>query len=541
MVQLSSFSIRQKITFIVLLTQIFALLAITIGVIGMFLSNHSLSRVHSESLQPLQHLRNCKNALEKEIFLTAKELSEGSSDFESAAKKVKASHQKFNLAWDSYNKGRLTPQEKELLGEAKKYIDISERSIVTLEEKIASKDLMGIVDLVQSDFPFSFTPTSERLDHLIELQVANASLLYDEAQKEFNYNLMLIAITFPLGMILVFVILHKITKNILEKVASLSDMAQKLKSGDLVHRIHLEGRDELALAATDMNTSIDELHAIIKGMKHSSQTSTSSAQELFRVCNVIKHRLETSANDISESHNHIISLRSVSIESSKASNDSNTHIGEASKHLANAAGSIFEMNKDIQNVADTQTLLSTELKELTSRANDVKGILDIIGDIADQTNLLALNAAIEAARAGEHGRGFAVVADEVRKLAERTQDSLSEINQTINAIVSAIADSSQKMDRSVQSIQTVSRDSENVQSIIHTSSSLMAIATTSIERSNKGLKELMEGISLISEKIDSINSIASSNTESISEITDVATGLDTNTSDLNCQLQKFRT
>ena len=102
-----------------------------------------------------------------------------------------------------------------------------------------------------------------------------------------------------------------------------------------------------------------------------------------------------------------------------------------------------------------------QLKSLSDTTIQIKEILGIISDIADQTNLLALNAAIEAARAGEHGRGFAVVADEVRKLAEKTQKSLGEINITINAIVQSVEDVSAKMEANAESVNTLVDISKN--------------------------------------------------------------------------------
>ncbi|MDD5717713.1 MAG: methyl-accepting chemotaxis protein [Sulfuricurvum sp.] len=538
---LSRLSIRQKITLIVVLTQLVAIIAIAIGITGMFLSNNSLETIHARSLQPLQNLRSCKNAIDQEILKTATDLSEGVGDFDDVSKKIQAAHTHLNEQWKNYTQGSITDKEAKMLPEAQEVLERADRSITLLEKTVAAKDIMGLHDLISSDFPFTLTPADAQLDQLIELQISNAQALYLEAQKEFRQTLVLIAITLPLGMICVYIVLHFIIRDLLKKIANITQSTHHLRSGDLLHRIEAQGEDELATAAKNMNDSMEELQKMVGGMKGSSNDSISSALELNRVCGVIRNRLETSAADISHTHTQIVTLQTIVQTSTATSQESDEQITTASSHLTHANEHIVRMNNEIQAVAQTQKILSDDLRHLSSRAQEVKGVLDIIGDIADQTNLLALNAAIEAARAGEHGRGFAVVADEVRKLAERTQESLSQINTTINTIVGAISNTSQNMDKSANAIHIVSQNSEEVQRMIQTSSSLMEVAAEGIHDATRGLQELREGIHLISSKIDSINAIASSNTLSISEITNVAHGLDANTVDLNQKLQKFRT
>lgn len=120
-----------------------------------------------------------------------------------------------------------------------------------------------------------------------------------------------------------------------------------------------------------------------------------------------------------------------------------------SKEFVELNGMINTTVERIQGVANKEHELSDNLQTLAGNAQETKQILTTIGDIADQTNLLALNAAIEAARAGEHGRGFAVVADEVRKLAERTQKSLAETTATINILIQAINDNSDSLNKNM--------------------------------------------------------------------------------------------
>lgn len=414
-----------------------------------------------------------------------------------------------------------------------------------------------------------FQKMQQPLNFLVKLNHDGAVKAGEESKEIFSSGQLVTMIIIGVSLILSIVLAVVITRMISLPVQKVSHSLEQLSAGNLaLDDLHVQNRDEIGELAASFNQMKTNLRQLIKQVSEGAEQVAASSEELLA-------STEEVTNGASEVTLHIQELANGSTAAAQTSNDASRGMEEAAlgiQRIAESTSSVsdaaIETTKEadsgnrvihsvvsqMNRISETVGISATLVKGLGKQSEEIGNITKVITDITSQTNLLALNAAIEAARAGEHGRGFAVVADEVRKLAEQSKESAIQITNLIQHIQQGTGQVIESMERGTEEVKTGVSLIEDagvsfgriLSSIQHVTSQIQEISaaseqlSASVQEVTASVEDVAETAKHASEISQSIAASTEEQLASMEEIGGVAESLSKMAQGLNDEVRKFQ-
>ena len=312
------------------------------------------------------------------------------------------------------------------------------------------------------------------------------------------------------AIIVAVVVSSAVVRPLKRSLSNVNDALDILASGDLTHKLNDAGHDEFATLSKNVNRLVDSLRSLIQGILDRSNQLAAAAEETSAITSQTTAGIQeqkSQVDQVAAATNQLSSSAQQVSGSADQALDQIKHADDETQHMRTIAN---ENKETIEALSDEVIRAGQIINKVHSDSESIGSILDVIRGIAEQTNLLALNAAIEAARAGEQGRGFAVVADEVRNLASRTQDSTQEIQQMIQVLQQgtqeAVAAMEQGRDQAANCVEKTEQANQALEAInesvrqAHDAGTHIANAAQEQNSVSQQVSEKLEGIATISEE-----------------------------------------
>ncbi|RPF50140.1 methyl-accepting chemotaxis protein [Aquisalibacillus elongatus] len=374
--------------------------------------------------------------------------------------------------------------------------------------------------------------TQVLLEDLRNMVMTDYNTAYQNTKQAFASVLISLVAGIVIVVVISALLLWVISRNVRKNINGAVEMADEISNGNLnVEPLDYESQDEIGQLSHSLNTMRDNLRNILGDVSEASQSVSSQSQQLNQASNEVQEGSEQIASTMQEltsgSENQANSASAIS-EMMESFLQKVRYSYENGDQVAQESDSVVALTEDGRDkmVASTEQMKQihsiveeavNKVKGLDQQSQEISKLVEVIQDIAEQTNLLALNAAIEAARAGEHGKGFAVVADEVRKLAEQVGDSVGDITKIVTNIQHESAEVTESLESGYREVEEGTSQLESTQLTFDQINQSVNQVTGKVQEISSNLKEVLDDSVQMNESVEEIASISEESAAGVEE------------------------
>jgi methyl-accepting chemotaxis protein len=393
------------------------------------------------------------------------------------------------------------------------------------------------------DFQAQFNTLEGVMGRLSDLIEKGAEEMRDEAQQSASFARTAMVTVFVASTVIVIILMSLIISSITSRVRALREFLQMVASGeaDMTRRLPAGERDEIGESGTAFNLFMDTLQMLVKQVRANAEIMADSSNKLVGIAGKIQSRSHAQKQSASHAEQQVLTVndkiatvansaelvRQVSQESLARTRESNVNINEMLNNIAQVRGSVGDVSELVQGFVMSLA--------------QVQGITQEVKAIADQTNLLALNAAIEAARAGEQGRGFAVVADEVRKLAEKSGEAAGRIDSVTSEVAQRSSDVQAAIEQGRSHLDSSKRYVDAVTEKLSEAIECVGRASAGVEEITNSVSEQSRATSQIAGHMTNILEKSEQTYQAVTQAAEAASMLDSLAADLQKMIARFKT